>query len=260
MVRATIASDERRRAVVSTLLKAELLKLRTTRTFVALVAAALALSLLVVVLTALLADDFSERDVKSLFTGDFTGLFILLLGVMGMAGEWRHRTITGTILAAPDRLRLLGAKVIAYAAAGALLSLIVTLTIMLVGTIILAARGEPTAALPDLLDVLWRNLLVAALLGALGVGIGGLIRNQVVAVVGILVFGFAVEPALFALVPDVAKFSPTGGAPSGIVHLDAFGNDTSDLLAPAIAVLVMLGWIGLFFTAAGARLRRFDLV
>jgi ABC-2 type transport system permease protein len=242
------------------LLKAELLKLRTTRTFVALVAAALALSLLVVVLTSLLGDDFTKRDVKSLFTANFTGLFILLLGVMGMAGEWRHRTITGTVLAAPDRLRLLAAKVAAYAAAGALLSFIVTLTVMLVGSIILSARGEPTIGVADLLDVLWRNLLVAALLGALGVGIGGLVRNQVVAIVGILIFAFAAMPTLFALVPDVAKFAPIEGAPGGIVHVGAFNDDTSDLLAPAVAVLVMLGWIGLFFAAAGARLRKFDLV
>jgi len=40
---------------MSPLLRAELLKLRTTRTFVALVGASLALSLLVVVLTGLLS-------------------------------------------------------------------------------------------------------------------------------------------------------------------------------------------------------------
>lgn len=246
---------------MSTLLQAELLKLRTTRTFVALVGAALLLSLLVVVLTSLIGENFSEEDVRSLFTADFTGLFILLLGVMGMAGEWRHRTITGTILAAPDRLRLLGAKVIAYASAGALLSLIVTVTIMVVGSIILSSRGEPTVGVADLLDVLWRNLVVAALLGALGVGIGGLLRNQVIAIVGILVFSFAVEPTLFALAPDVGRFAPTSNAPAGIIHVNPFGDqDTSDLLAPWIAVVVMLGWIGLFFAAAGARLKRFDLV
>jgi ABC-2 type transport system permease protein len=245
---------------VRPLLEAELLKLRTTRTFVALVATALVLSLLVVVLTALIGDNFTQRDVKSLFTADFTGLFILLLGVMGMAGEWRHRTITGTILAAPDRLRLLGAKVLSHAAAGLLLSLIVTLTIMVVGSLILSSRGEETAGLADLLDVLWRNLLVAALLGALGVGIGGLLRNQVAAIVGILIFSFIVEPALFGLAPDVARFMPTQGAPSGIVHVDPFNDDTSHLLAPGVALLVMFGWIGLFFAAAGARLKQFDLV
>lgn len=245
---------------MTVLLRAELLKLRTTRTFLALVVAALLLSLLVVVLTALLARHFTHREVKSLFTADFTGLFILLLGVMGMAGEWRHRTITGTILAAPDRLRLLGAKILSYAAAGALLSLIVTVTIVIVGSIILSTRGVDTVGLSDLLDVLWRNLLVAALLGALGVGIGGLLRNQVVAIVGILIFSFAVEPTLFGLAPDVAKFMPTQGAPSGIVHVDPFGDDTTNLLAPEIALLVMLGWIGLFFTLSAARLKKFDLV
>lgn len=244
---------------MSPLLRAELLKLRTTRTFVALVGASLALSLLVVVLTGLLSDEIGPQDARDLFTADFTGLFIMLLGVIGMAGEWRHRTITGTVLAAPDRLRLMGAKVVAYAAAGVVLSLIVTATIMLVGTIILSSRGFDTVALSDLLDVLWRNLLVAALVGGLGVCIGGLIRNQVVAIIGVLIIGFVMEPALFGLVPEVARFGPTQGAPAGIQDIEPFGDDTP-LLSPAVAVLVMLGWIAAFFTAAAVRLKRRDLV
>ena len=82
---------------MSALLRAELLKLRTTRTFVAFVGAAVGLSLLVVVLTTVIVDDLNEEDVRMLFTADFSSLFILLLGVMGMAGEWRHRTITATV-------------------------------------------------------------------------------------------------------------------------------------------------------------------
>jgi len=244
---------------VSALLRAELLKLRTTRTFAALVGAALALSLLVVVLSALLSDDLNEEDVRTLFTADFTSLFILLLGVMGMAGEWRHRTITGTILAAPDRLRLLGAKVLAYAVAGVVLSLVVTVTIIAVGTLILSVRGETTVGVGDLADVLWRNLLVAALLGALGVCIGGLVRNQVVAMVGVLVLSFVLEPALFGLVPDVGRFGPTSGAPSGILGTQGF-DESADLLAPGIALLVMLAWVGGAFGAAAALLRHRDLV
>jgi ABC-2 type transport system permease protein len=245
---------------MSALLRAELLKLRTTRTFLALVGTALALSLLVVVLTAVLSKRISHQDARNLFTADFTGLFIMLLGVIGMAGEWRHRTITGTVLAAPDRLRLMAAKMLAYAAAGVVLSLIVTVTIMLVGTIILSTRGFDTVPVADLADVLWRNLLVAALVGALGVGVGALVRNQVVAIIGVLILGFVVEPALFGLAPDVARFAPTQGAPSGIQDVQPFGEDSHPLLSPAVATLVMLGWIALFYAAAGVRLKRRDLV
>jgi len=199
---------------VSALLRAELLKLRTTRTFAALVAAAAALSLLVVVLGAVLQDALTEQDVRDLFGFDFTALFILVLGVLGMAGEWRHRTITSTVLAAPDRVRLLAAKVLSYALAGAVLSLVVTLAIMAVGTAILAARGQATLGGADLADIVWRNLVVAALLGAFGVCVGGIVRNQVVAIIGLLVVAFVLEPAVLALAPDVGRFGPTGGAPA----------------------------------------------
>ena len=82
---------------MNALLRAELLKLRTTRTFVALAGSALVLSLIVAVLTAALAKHMDKSDVRDMFYGDFTGLFIVLLGVMGMAGEWRHRTITSGV-------------------------------------------------------------------------------------------------------------------------------------------------------------------
>ena len=242
------------------LLRAELIKLRTTRTFVVLTAAALAISLLVVVLTTTLQDEWTEDDARDLFATDFTGLFILLLGVMGMAGEWRHRTITSTVLAAPRRLRLLSAKTISYAVAGIAISLIVTVTIMAIGTLILSARDLPTAGLGDLADVLWRNLVVAAYLGAFGVCIGGLIRNQIVAIVGLLLLAFAIEPALIGLASEVGKFGPTVGAPNGFIGLEDVFGEGEEQLTPAVALLVMIGWVGLAFAAAAARLERRDLV
>jgi ABC-type transport system involved in multi-copper enzyme maturation permease subunit len=245
---------------VKALLRAELIKLRTTRTFVVLTAAALAISLLVAVLTTTLQDEWTEDDARDLFTSDFTGLFILLLGVMGMAGEWRHRTITSTVLAAPRRLRLLSAKTISYAVAGIAISLIVTVTIMAIGTLILSARDLPTAGLGDLADVLWRNLVVAAYLGAFGVCIGGLIRNQIVAIVGLLLMTFAIEPALIGLASEVGKFGPTVGAPNGFIGLEDVFGEGEEQLTPAVALLVMIGWVGLAFAAAAARLERRDLV
>lgn len=244
---------------MNALLRAELLKLRTTRTFAVLIGAALALSLLVVVLTTSLADDWNENDVRDLFTADFTGLFILLLGVIGMAGEWRHRTITSTVLAAPRRLRLLAAKTLSYAAAGIVVSLIVTVAIMAVGTLILWGRGEATIGAGDLADVLWRNLVVSAFLGAFGVCIGALVRNQIVAIVGLLILSFALEPTVIAVASNIGQFGPTSGAPNAILGVEAFGDD-EDQLAPALAVLVMIGWVGLFFAAAAGRLERRDLV
>lgn len=242
------------------LLRAELIKLRTTRTFVVLTAATLAISLLVVVLTTTIQDEWTEDDARDLFTSDFTGLFILLLGVMGMAGEWRHRTITSTVLAAPRRLRLLSAKTISYAVAGIAISLIVTVAIMAIGTLILSARDLPTAGLGDLADVLWRNLVVAAYLGAFGVCIGGLIRNQIVAIVGLLLLMFAIEPAVLGLAPEVGKFGPTLGAPNGFIGLEDVFGEGDEQLTPAVALLVMIGWVGLAFAAAAARLERRDLV
>ncbi|HZO36139.1 MAG TPA: ABC transporter permease [Solirubrobacteraceae bacterium] len=239
------------------LLKAELLKLRTTRTFAALAGSAFALSLLVVVLTAALANNMDKSDVREMFYGDFTGLFIVLLGVMGMAGEWRHRTITSTILAAPDRTRLLGAKLIAYAVAGVVISLVITVVIMAVGTAILSSRDVPTLGIADLADVLWRNLAVAGFLGAFGVCVGGLVRNQVVAIVGVLVLIFVVERVLLGLVSEVGQYAPTVGAPNDLQG-NSFGAD--DALRPGVALLVMGAWIAALAAAAAALLRRRDLV
>jgi ABC-2 type transport system permease protein len=212
----------------------------------------------VVGLTTAFGDNPTEEDIRDLFTSDFSSLFIALLGVMGMAGEWRHRTITSTILASPNRLRLLLAKTLSYAAAGTVLSLIVTVTIMVVGTLILSGRGETTLGAGDLADVLWRNLVVAALLGAFGVCIGGLLRNQIVAIVGLLVFSFALEPAVLAVAPDVGRFGPMVGAPSGIQGVNPFAE--GNLLEPGIAVLVMLAWVGISFAATAVILLRRDLV
>ena len=243
---------------MTALLQAELLKLRTTRTFFALAGSALGLSLVVLLLITLLGSDFSERDVRAAFAFDFTGLFIALLGAIGMAGEWRHRTITSAVLAAPDRIKLISAKAISYAIAGIVVSLVVTLSLIVVGTIILSIRDETTLDAATLLDILWRNLVVAAYFGALGVAVGAIVRNQIAAIIGLLVFSFMLEPTLFAFAPDVAKFSPLGGAPSGIVNA-SFDEDENTYLQAGVAALVMCGWVTVLFAAGASLLRRRDL-
>jgi ABC-2 type transport system permease protein len=238
------------------LLNAELLKLRTTRTFAVLVLCAVALTLLISGLVTALADGLVGEDLEDLLRTDFSAVFIFVLAVIGMAGEWRHRTIAGALLAAPDRLRFFAAKVGAYAAAGALLSLAVTVGSYLLMTLVLAIRGEETLGAGDAADLLWRNLVIAAYYGALGVGIGALIRNQAGAIVTVLVVLFVVEPTILGFWPDEGRFLPFLGAPSG------FAGDTGDedLLDPGAAFLVMLGWLALTCGTAAALFRRRDVL
>jgi ABC-2 type transport system permease protein len=238
---------------MSALLHAELLKLRTTRTFAAVIGTATALSLILVALGAILG---AEKDPHALFTNNSITYIIVLLGAIGMTGEWRHRTITGTVLAAPDRLRLLAAKALSYAVAGVLLSLLVTVATMLVGTVILGLRGETTLGVGGLADVLWRNLAVAAVLGPLGVCVGALVRNQIVTVVGLVAVAAVLEPGLSQVAPAVGRFGPLAGAPGGIIG----GADADALLAPGLALAVLITWAGVAFAVAAWRLRGRDLV
>jgi small-conductance mechanosensitive channel len=238
---------------MTALLQAELLKLRTTRTFAAIVGVATALSLVV---TGLGAGLGVETDPRALFTNTSITYIIVLLGAVAMTGEWRHRTITGAVLAAPDRKRLLTAKALSYAVAGVVLSLLVTLATMLVGTLILDARGETTLDVAGLADVLWRNLTVAALLGPLGVGIGALVRNQVVTVVACIALAAVLEPAVAQVAPEVGRFGPLAGAPGGVLG----GADAAGLLAPGLAVAVLAAWTTAVFAAAAWRLHSRDLV
>jgi ABC-type transport system involved in multi-copper enzyme maturation permease subunit len=238
---------------MSALLHAELLKLRTTRTFAAVVGTAAALSLVLVALGAILG---AEKDPHALFTNTSITYIIVLLGAIGMTGEWRHRTITGSVLAAPNRLRLLAAKALSYSVAGVVLSLLVTVATMAVGTLILEARGDATLGAGGLADVLWRNLAVAALLGPLGVCIGALVRNQVVTVVGLVALAAVLEPAVSQVAPDVGRFGPMAGAPGGVLG----GPDTAGLLAPGLALAVLITWTGVAFAVSAWRLQSRDLV
>jgi len=241
-------------------LNAELIKLRTTRTFFALTVTAAGLSVLVVALFASLATDLTGNDVRALFTADFTGPFILLLGAIGMSGEFRHRTIASTALSTPQRLVLMLSKLAAYAAAGVLLSLLVNLAIIPVGALILSARDEVTLSFGDHLDILWRNLVVAAFFGPLGVCVGTLIRNQVGAIVALLAYLLVVDSALSGLAFDVWRWGPFGGLPAAITGVGPDGEPDPDLLSTGAGIVLELGWLALFAVAALAWLRRRDLV
>jgi ABC-2 type transport system permease protein len=244
------------------LLRAELIKLRTTRTFLALTGVAVFTSLLICVLVSLLSEPTQESVLTDVFTSDTSALFIVILAIVGITGEWRHRTITSSLLAAPDRLRFLAAKTLAFAAAGVILSLLISIAVAIVGMVILSSRDLPTPSIGDLISQIIRNAEVAGLLGAFGLALGTLVRNQPVAIVGVLILAFAIEPTLVGLVPSVGRFAPFSALSGSIQHIpasDIGGSDDLELLSPAAAWLAMLAWIAVPFAAGAALLRRRDL-
>ena len=242
-------------------LKAELIKLRTTRTFAGLAGAAIGTSLLLAGLVALLTEPTEESVLVDVYASDTSSLFIVILAVIGIGGEWRHRTITSSLLAAPDRLRFLAAKTLAFAAAGALLSVAISIGVIIVGTAVLSARDLPLPDAGELAAQYGRNALVAMLLGALGVVFGALVRNQVAAVVGLIVFWFVVEPMVLSLLPEVGRYGPLVALSTGLSNVppEAAGLGDYDLLDPGYAALALLGWIGAAFAASYVLLRHRDV-
>jgi hypothetical protein len=239
------------------LIGAELLKIRTTRTFWGLTAGAVGLVLLIVVLSLLLDDSLgTETDVRDLLSvAGFSGLLALVLGVVVGAGEYRHGTIAWTLLVTPQRLRAVSAQTVACALAGAVIGVTAFVLAAAVAVPWVSAKDVPLPPLSELLELIAGVVAYAGLAAALGAGLGALLRNQVAAIVIILVGLFVVDPTLAALDDSVAGFtlSGLGAAISGA------DDDSSTLLEPVVAGLVWALYALLFVALAAIRTANRDI-
>ena len=242
------------------LVAAELFKLRTTRTFAAMVGATFALLLLLVVLSLALSDSFNTRnDVRSLLSSaSLSGLFMLVLGVVAGAGEYRHGTIASTLLVTPDRLRAVTAQTLGVGAAGLVVGLASALVCAAIGLPWLASKDAATLPTGDLVALFLGCAVYTGLAAAFGVALGALMRNQVAAVVLVLVFIFVIDPAVASLVDSYSQFSLSGLATaiSGGSPDDAPGDD---LLPPGVAGLVWAAYTGALAVAAAVLTARRDI-
>ena len=171
--------------------------------------------------------------------------FALLFGLIGIAGEYRHETITPTFLATPVRERVLTAKLIAYAGAGLLLGVFAVLLTFAMAVPWLAAKNiDAEFADRDIVLLIVGALATSALWGALGVAFGSVVPNQVGAIVITLIWLLIVENIVSGLLPDVAPFTP-GGAARGLMRID--GDDLLNMWAAAavtFAYIAALAGIG----------------
>ena len=239
------------------LVAAELLKLRTTRTFWALLGSAAGLVLLIEVLSLIIDDSLDSADeVESLLSAGGLGwLLTLVLGVVAAAGEYRHGTIAATLLVTPQRLRAVSAAVVACFLGGLVIGLAISGAIALVALPWLTAKDVDLLPLGDTLEIFLGTTLFAALGGALGAAFGALLRNQVAAVVSLLVLIFVVDPVLSGLVEDVAPYT-LSGLSSSMTGGDDPGFDT---LPRGLAALVWAGYAALLAGAAALLTARRDI-
>jgi ABC-type transport system involved in multi-copper enzyme maturation permease subunit len=140
-------------------------------------------------------------------------VLFLILGIIGMTQEYRHRTATPTFLAEPRRWRVVVAKLIAYALVAVPFALVVVAVNVLVVTVYAGARGAAPTLNADNLRVLLTSGLALVIYALIGVGIGALLRNQVGAIVGGLVYLFVVEPVIRSIpaTSGAYKWMPGGG-------------------------------------------------
>jgi ABC-2 type transport system permease protein len=193
-------------------LRSELLKLRTTRTFWALVGTAVGLVVLITVLTLALDTKLNtEGDVRGvLSTAGASGLLLLVLGAVFSAGEYRHGTIAWTLLVTPNRLRVMAAQALACAVAGAVVGVAIAALTAAIALPWLAAKDAASLSTGQLVGLFGGGVLYTALAAALGAGMGAVLRNQVVAIVLVLVLLFVVDPAIAALVEGYDRYSLSG--------------------------------------------------
>jgi ABC-2 type transport system permease protein len=206
------------------LVRIELLKLKTMRLTYGLAALAATLTALFALLENGQAGS-ADSGVPPISTAEglrtvttVTGFAMLMAAVLGAivaSGEFRHSTATLTYLENPQRSRVLTAKAIAAAAVGLLIGLLAGVISTGIGLIFAAAHGDDVALPPGtLLGHIGGAMIGAALLAALGAGVGSLVRSQLATVIGIFAWAIIIESTIGGLYTSIRPYLPYTAATS----------------------------------------------
>lgn len=240
------------------LIRAELLKLRTTRLLLWLGLLILGLEVLVITLEVTqdslssLGETQNQRDVVSVAA--VSALISLILGIVSSAGEYAHGTISHTFLVSPVRPRVVAAKLVAAALAGAMLAVFSAALAWGLAALLLSARSVPLhLGSGSVLRLLAGTIAAAAITGALGVGFGALVRRQTAAIVVVLVWLLVAEPLL--AIADIQGYAP-GHAVASVV---AAGSQSSDLLAFWAGLGVALAYVAILAVLGTLAVERADV-
>ena len=196
-------------------------------------------------------------------------LITLMLGVHVAASEYHARTVTSTFLAEPRRSRVVLAKVIVCALFGAAFWAIATMLDGMATPLFLAAEHLPSSAFssPVVVRAVLMGLLAYVLWALFGLGLGAVLRHQVIAAVaaiGIYAGGVVVVDLVIHLLYDAFHASwlltllvlaPADASNAMITAGKAFPH------APPwwVGGLVLAGYAVALTAAAGISIRRSDI-
>jgi hypothetical protein len=158
---------------------------------------------------------------RMIYTGgiQFAYMLALVIGVLSMGQEFRHKTVSGTFLAGPRRHQVVAAKVVALIAIITVNAVAFLAGSLLGGGILLATADAAIFPQPAaLLQTFALMLLILVVWGLIGLGLGVLLTNQVAALFIGIALTLIVEPLIaFGLTfvdggEAVARFFPSQAA------------------------------------------------
>jgi ABC-2 type transport system permease protein len=202
-----------------------------------------------------LVDVTWQRDLTS--TAGFAVLFALLYGILVVTTEFRHGTMTPTLLVTPVRERLVAAKTIAAAATAIVVAVLALLLALGIAFTWVAARGASLHVDGELGANIAGLIGAAGLWGALGVAVGTLLQSQVAAFAGALVWLLIVEP-LVELLTDLGGLDVGPYLPGSAIDALA-ATPEGDLLPAWAGLAVSLGYVALFGALALVLFARRDV-
>jgi ABC-2 type transport system permease protein len=181
---------------VPLLIRSEFRKLTTIRSPWLLLAAGPLLALAGVSGLAISGGNLHDPAVQSraLAHVGLAAVFTLIFGLLAVAGEYRHGTVTDTFLTSPARGRVIAAKLVVFATVGAAAGLVTSVAAVGSTAAWCAVKG---AAFHLTATGAWQTLGggVGVNIGfaAIGVSLGALIRNLVAAVAATLAWIALIE-------------------------------------------------------------------
>jgi ABC-2 type transport system permease protein len=226
---------------MSRLVRAELLKIRTVRTFLWIALANVAFVLITAVSVAVSESAIHgpEDDRAVAHIAAVAIVLALISGIVVVGGEAKHGTITQTLLVTPVRERVLLVKAAVAAVIG--LALAVLSEALVLAITIPGAGVDVDNARLALVGI----LIAAALAGALGAGLGAVVHAQGAAITISLVW-LLVGENLVAVISDSATKHTPGRTFAALASGERTGGELLGMAAGGVGAGV---WAALFLVA-----------